>query len=92
LSYKPVLSNVGTGLVTADGALWQKQRLLMAPALRVDMLDAIVPIAKAAVDRLAAQLEQHRGSGEPGDWGAGWGGCCCAAISTLKACQPAGAC
>ncbi len=34
-SYKPFLSILGTGLVTANGAHWQKQRLLMAPALRI---------------------------------------------------------
>ena len=45
-SYKPFLSILGSGLVTANGAHWQKQRLLMAPALRIDMLDAIIPIAK----------------------------------------------
>ena len=66
-SYKPFLSILGTGLVTADGPHWQKQRLLMAPALRVDMLDAIIPIAVAAVERLCAQLEAHRGSGVAGE-------------------------
>lgn len=46
-SYKPFYHSIlGTGLVTANGAAWQKQRLLMAPALRIDMLDAIIPIAK----------------------------------------------
>lgn len=55
-SYKPFLPILGSGLVTANGNLWQKQRLLMAPALRIDMLDAILPIAKRAVDRLAEKL------------------------------------
>lgn len=66
-SYKPFLSILGSGLVTANGAHWQKQRILMAPALRVDMLDAILPIAKRATDRLAVKLEAHRGSGQPID-------------------------
>lgn len=66
-SYKPFLSILGTGLVTADGAHWQKQRLLMAPALRVDMLDAIIPIAAAAVERLCTHLETFRGTGRPGE-------------------------
>lgn len=134
-SYKPFLSILGTGLVTANGAHWQKQRLLMAPALRIggracsladvrcgrllqtfalplacqsrscrqpvnnwrltddrvgplhpahrltpclcfaidaaDMLDAIIPIAKTAVDRLCKQLEGYRGTGRPGGWH-GW--------------------
>ena len=63
LSYHPFLPILGTGLVTADGDLWQKQRLLMAPALRVDILDDIIPIAKRAVDRLSARLEAVRGTG-----------------------------
>ncbi|KAL4435224.1 hypothetical protein ABPG77_001906 [Micractinium sp. CCAP 211/92] len=66
-SYKPFLSILGTGLVTANGAHWQKQRLLMAPALRIDMLDAIIPIAKTAVDRLCKQLEAYRNTGNPVD-------------------------
>ena len=56
-SYKPFLSILGTGLVTANGAHWQRQRILMAPALRVDMLDAILPIARRAADRLADKLQ-----------------------------------
>jgi cytochrome P450 len=66
-SYKPFLSILGTGLVTADGAHWQKQRLLMAPALRIDMLDAIIPIANSAVERLCKNLEAFRGTGTPGE-------------------------
>jgi cytochrome P450 len=65
LSYHPFLPILGTGLVTADGDLWQKQRLLMAPALRVDILDDIIPIAKRAVDRLSAKLEGVRRTGTP---------------------------
>ena len=76
-SYKPFLSILGTGLVTANGAHWQKQRLLMGPALRIDMLDAIIPIAKTAVDRLCAQLEAHRGSGTPGEPALRAPGACC---------------
>lgn len=65
-SYKPFLPILGSGLVTANGAHWQKQRLLMAPALRIDMLDAIIPIAKRAVDRLSSKLEGFKGTGLPG--------------------------
>lgn len=60
-SYGPFLPILGTGLVTANGKHWQKQRLLMAPALRIDMLDDILPIAKRAVDRLAEKLQAIRG-------------------------------
>lgn len=51
LSYHPFLPILGTGLVTADGELWQKQRLLMGPTLRVEVLDDIVSIAYTAVNR-----------------------------------------
>lgn len=67
LSYKPFLPILGTGLVTADGALWQKQRLLIGPALRTDILDDIIPIAQRAAQRLINKLEAHRGTGEAVD-------------------------
>ena len=35
----------------------------MAPALRIDMLDAILPIAKRAVERMATKIEKFRGTG-----------------------------
>lgn len=63
-SYGPFLPILGTGLVTANGKHWQKQRLLMAPALRIDMLDAILPIAMRAVQRLGDKLEGLRGRKE----------------------------
>ncbi|KXZ46282.1 hypothetical protein GPECTOR_45g152 [Gonium pectorale] len=65
LSYRPFLPILGTGLVTSDGALWQKQRMLMGPALRVEVLDDIIRIAKKAVDRLCEKLQPHAGSGQP---------------------------
>lgn len=66
-SYRPFLSILGTGLVTANGKAWQSQRLLMAPAFRVNMLDDILPIAQRATDRLSAKLEKLRGAGVPID-------------------------
>ena len=56
-SFKPFLPILGTGLVTASGALWQSQRLLIAPALRVDILEAVPRIAVSAAERLARKLE-----------------------------------
>jgi hypothetical protein len=41
-SFHPFLPILGTGLVTAQGDLWQRQRLLMAPTLRVEVLDDVV--------------------------------------------------
>jgi hypothetical protein len=65
MSYHPFLPILGTGLVTADGDLWQKQRLLIGPALRIDILDDIVGIAKRATDRFSAKLQQYKGTGQP---------------------------
>lgn len=62
LSYHPFLPILGTGLVTADGALWQKQRMLMGPALRVDVLDDIIAIAHKATDRLCQKLQHYKGT------------------------------
>lgn len=76
-SYKPFLPILGSGLVTANGSHWQKQRLLMAPALRIDMLDAIIPIAKRAVDRLSSKLEGFKGTGLPGQQALHRGCVCC---------------
>lgn len=66
-SYRPFLSILGTGLVTANGKAWRDQRLLMAPAFRVNMLDDILPIAQRATDRLSRKLESLRGTGVPID-------------------------
>lgn len=60
LSYSPFLPILGTGLVTSDGALWNKQRALIGPALRVDILDDIISIAKTSVDELCVKLEPFR--------------------------------
>ena len=45
----------------------QTQRTLMGPALRVDVLDDIIAIAKGAVDRLCVKLETFRGTGREVD-------------------------
>ena len=47
---------LGTGLVTSEGALWNKQRTLISYALRVEILDDIVDIALRAVQRLVRAL------------------------------------
>ena len=64
LSYKPFLPILGTGLVTANGEAWQKGRLLIGPALRTEMLDDIIWIAKEVTDRLSIKLEEYRGTGK----------------------------
>ena len=51
---------MGTGLVTSEGALWNKQRTLISYALRVEILDDIVDIALRAVERLVRLLVCRR--------------------------------
>jgi hypothetical protein len=65
MSYHPFLPILGTGLVTSDGDLWQKQRLLIGPALRVDILDDIIGIAKRAADRFSDKWARYKGTGQP---------------------------
>jgi len=64
-SYKPFLSILGTGLVTSEGDLWKKQRLLVSKAFRVEILDHIIDIATRAVDRFSDKWEAYRGKGLP---------------------------
>lgn len=63
-AYHHFLDILGTGLVTANGELWQRQRLLIGPVLRQDMLEAVIGMARGAVDRLSAKLERARGTGK----------------------------
>ena len=62
-SYYPFLPILGTGLVTSEGALWQKQRIMVSSHLRIEILDDIVEIADKATERLAQKLEALRGTG-----------------------------
>ena len=55
-AFLPYLPILGTGLVTAHGDHWQKQRLLMAPTLRVDILGAVIRLTHQAVERLTEKL------------------------------------
>ena len=64
-SYKHFLPILGTGLVTSDGDLWQRQRLLLSGHLRVEILEDIVGIAQRAADRFVAKFERYEGTGEP---------------------------
>jgi hypothetical protein len=72
MSYHPFMPILGTGLVTADGDLWQKQRMLMGPALRIDILDDIVGIAQRCADRLADKLEAYRCAAAAGHASISW--------------------
>lgn len=46
--------------MTANGSLWQTQRVLIGPALRVEILDDVITIAKSAVDRLSRKLTRAK--------------------------------
>ena len=63
--FLPFLPILGTGLVTAHGELWQKQRLLMAPTLRVDILKRVISLTTQAVTRLNFKLEAAKASKTP---------------------------
>jgi len=66
-TYKPFLPLLGTGLVTSEGELWRKQRLLVSTVFRIDILEEIVGMAKRAVDRFSLQLEKIRNTKETVD-------------------------
>ena len=66
LSYQHFLNILGagptSGLVTAEGEHWRRQRTLMGQTLRTDILDTVIGIGKRAADRLSQKLEGHRAS------------------------------
>uniref|UniRef100_A0A7S1I6B7 Cytochrome P450 n=1 Tax=Eutreptiella gymnastica TaxID=73025 RepID=A0A7S1I6B7_9EUGL len=66
-AYGPFLPLLGSGLVTSEGELWKKQRLMVSCVFRVEILDEIVGMAKRAVDRLCTTLDQYKGTGNPID-------------------------
>ena len=62
-SFHPFLPILGTGLVTAQGQLWQQQRLLMAPTLRVDVLDDVVRCCPKLMNACRVSvIAEHLGS------------------------------
>lgn len=67
-SYHNFLNILGagptSGLVTAEGEHWRRQRSLMGPTLRTDILDAVIGIGKRAADRLSQKLEAYKASGQ----------------------------
>ena len=71
VSYQHFLNILGvgptSGLVTAEGEHWRRQRSLLGQTLRTDILDAVIGIGKRAADRLSQKLEMHRGSGQAVD-------------------------
>ena len=57
MSFHPFLCILGSGLVTSHGQLWQKQRKLMTPAFKGDILQEVVGISMRAVARMFKKLE-----------------------------------
>jgi beta-ring hydroxylase len=62
LSFHPFLCILGTGLVTSEGELWQKQRKLMTPAFKGDILQEVIEIGLRASSRLREKLENYKGT------------------------------
>ena len=63
-SFQPFLPILGTGLVTSNGDRWLRQRLLMAPTLKVEILSAVVRLTVQALERLTQLLENAKRTGE----------------------------
>ena len=68
LSYHHFFNILGSGpvsgLVTAEGEHWRKQRVAMGPTLRTDIIDSVIGIGYRAADRLSQKLDMLKGSGE----------------------------
>ena len=64
-SFQPFLPILGTGLVTSNGDRWLRQRLLMAPTLKVEILSAVVRLTYQALERLTQLLEDAKRTGQP---------------------------
>lgn len=64
-SYYPFMPLLGTGLVTAEGKLWRRQRSMVSVHFRVEILDEIVGISVHGARRLAKKLESFRNKAEP---------------------------
>ena len=60
-SYYPFMPLLGTGLVTAEGHLWRRQRSMVSVHFRVEILDEIVGISMKGALRLSEKLEAFRG-------------------------------
>mmetsp|Transcript_13 Transcript_13/g.6 ORF Transcript_13/g.6 Transcript_13/m.6 type:complete len:497 (+) Transcript_13:136-1626(+) len=56
-TYKPFMVLLGSGLVTADGQNWRRQRTLLSHTLRVKVLEDIPVMAYQAVSRLCIKLQ-----------------------------------
>jgi cytochrome P450 len=62
-TYKPFLTILGKGLVTADGINHRQQRTLLASHFRTDLLDGIPEMALRAYQRLSIKLNKVKMEG-----------------------------
>lgn len=62
MAFHPFLCILGSGLVTSEGELWQKQRKLMTPAFKGDILQDVIEIGLRAVTRLMKKLDEYKGT------------------------------
>ena len=60
-SYGPFMCLLGKGLVTSHGALWKKQRSLVAAVFNVEILGDVSSVSIRATDRLSVQLDALAG-------------------------------
>eukprot|EP00055_Hartaetosiga_balthica_P014591 m.80731 g.80731 ORF g.80731 m.80731 type:complete len:553 (+) comp8633_c0_seq1:75-1733(+) len=65
MSYKPFLDILGNGLVTSSGELWSHQRTLLGHALRVEILEETMNVAKKAADRLSKIIQKYVDEDKP---------------------------
>jgi beta-ring hydroxylase len=63
MSFHPFLCILGTGLVTSHGKLWQKQRKIMTPAFKGDILQEVIGISVKATSRLCGKLDACKVAG-----------------------------
>lgn len=62
LSFHPFLCILGSGLVTSEGSLWQKQRKSMTPAFKGNILQDVIGIGQRAVQRLMTKMNEVAGT------------------------------
>ena len=62
-TYRPFMVLLGSGIVTAEGRSWLKQRTLLATHLKIDILGEIPEMAIRAVERFRVKLDEARDKG-----------------------------
>jgi len=63
-AYKPFLPILGTGIVTAEGTSWMKQRRKISAPFKIEVLEIIPRVTIEAVQRLMVKMDHCAESGE----------------------------